>query len=197
KILRDVGEAYGYDTVRFFMLSAHYRSPLNYSNDLMEAAQNGLNRIKNCKDNLEFALSHAKGEILTREEQELLKELNMFEEKFHKAMEDDFNTADAISFIFELVKFANTYAKEGATHAFAEAVYNEFMKLNNILGLLFETEANKEHGLSDEAIQQYIEDRKAAKKARDFAEADRIRDWLKDQGILIEDTREGVRFKRI
>lgn len=197
KLLRDVGEAYGYDTVRFFMLSAHYRSPLNYSNDLMEAAQNGLNRIKNCKDNLEFALSHAKGETLTVQEEEHLKELDVFEEKFHLAMSDDFNTADAISFIFELVKFANTYAKEGATHAFTEAVYNKFMKLNNILGLLYENEVAKEHALSDEDIEKYIEDRKAAKKNRDFAEADRIRDWLKEQGVLIEDTREGVRYKRI
>lgn len=197
KVLRDVGEAYGYDTVRFFMLSAHYRSPLNYSNELMEAAQNGLNRIKNCKDNLEFALTHGKAEILTEKEQELLKELTLFEEKFHTAMEDDFNTADAISIIFELVKFANTYAKEGATQAFTQAVYDEFMKLNNILGLLYEADRQKEHALSDEDIRKYIEDRKAAKKARDFAEADRIRDWLKEQGVLIEDTREGVRFKRI
>ena len=197
KILRDVGEAYGYDTVRFFMLSAHYRSPLNYSNDLMESAKNGLERIKNCKANLEFALEHAKEEALTSEEVELLKELPSFEAKFHEAMQDDFNTADAISIIFELVKFANTYAKEGATKAFTETVYEAFMKLIDILGLLYELDAEKTHALSDEEIKGYIEARTAAKKARDFAEADRIRNFLKEQGVLIEDTREGVRFKRI
>ena len=197
KVLRDVGEAFGYDTVRFFMLSAHYRSPLNYSNDLMEAAKNGLERIKTCKSNLEFALIHAKGEPLTNEETVLLEELKGFEAKFHEAMQDDFNTADAISVIFELVKFANTYAKEGATKDFTQAVYDEFMKLVNILGLIYESGEEKAHALSDDEVQEYIAKRTAAKKARDFAEADRIREFLKEQGVLIEDTREGVRFKRI
>ena len=112
-------------------------------------------------------------------------------------MEDDFNTADAISIIFELVKFANTYAKEGASKPFVEAVLKLFNELTDILGLIYDRKGNNEDGLSDEEIKEYIEKRTAAKKARDFAEADRIRDFLKDQGVLIEDTREGVRFKRI
>ena len=197
KTLRDVGEMYGYDVVRFFMLNAHYRSPLNFSAELMEAAKSSLDRIKNAKTTLSFALEHSQSDVLTEEEKTLLKELESFEARFHEHMEDDFNTADAISIIFELVKFANTYAKEGASKPFIESVFNLFNKLTDTLGLIYERNGNNEEGLSDEEIKEYIEKRKAAKKEKDFAEADRIRDYLKDQGVLIEDTREGVRFKRI
>lgn len=197
KTLREVGEAYGYDVVRFFMLSAHYRSPLNFSGELMEAAKNGLERIKNCVSNLEFAKEHAKAKELTEEEKTLLLELPKYEEKFHQAMQDDFNTADAISFIFELVKFGNTYAKEGASEAFIVAVYEELIKLCNMLGLIYEAGNVNKDGLTDEEIQEYIRLRTEAKKARNFAEADRIREELKEKGVLIEDTREGVRFKRV
>ncbi len=197
KTLRDVGEMYGYDVVRFFMLNAHYRSPLNFSAELMESAKNSLERIKNAKTTLEFALSHSQIESLTAEEENLLKELPNFEARFHEAMEDDFNTADAISIIFELVKFANTYAKEGASKPFIEAVLGLFNKLNDTLGLLYDQKGDTEDGLTDAEIEEYIEKRKAAKKAKDFAEADRIREFLKDNGVLIEDTREGVRYKRV
>ena len=112
-------------------------------------------------------------------------------------MEDDFNTADAISIIFELVKFANTYAKEGASKPFIQAVFDLFTKLNDTLGLLYDLKGDNEDGLSDAEIEEYIEKRKQAKKAKDFAEADRIREFLKDSGVLIEDTREGVRYKRV
>ncbi|WP_041713509.1 cysteine--tRNA ligase [Cellulosilyticum lentocellum] len=197
KTLRDVGEMYGYDVVRFFMLNAHYRSPLNFSAELIESAKNSLERIKNAKATLSFALEHSQIADLTEEEKALLKELDDFKARFHEHMEDDFNTADAISIIFELVKFANTYAKEGASQPFVEAVLKLFNELTDILGLIYDRKGNNEDGLSDEEIKEYIEKRTAAKKARDFAEADRIRDFLKDQGVLIEDTREGVRFKRI
>ncbi len=197
KTLRDVGEMYGYDVVRFFMLNAHYRSPLNFSAELIESAKNSLERIKNAKATLSFALEHSQIADLTEEEKALLKELDGFKARFHEHMEDDFNTADAISIIFELVKFANTYAKEGASKPFVEAVLKLFNELTDILGLIYDRKGNNEDGLSDEEIKEYIEKRTAAKKARDFAEADRIRDFLKDQGVLIEDTREGVRFKRI
>ena len=197
KTLRDVGEMYGYNVVRFFMLNAHYRSPLNFSADLMESAKNSLERIKNSKMTLDFALAHSQNDTLTAEEIELLQELPKFEARFHEAMEDDFNTADAISIIFELVKFANTYAKEGASKPFIETVLNLFNKLNNVLGLLYDAKDQDTAGLSDAEIEEYIEKRKAAKKAKDFAEADRIREFLKDNGVLIEDTREGVRYKRV
>ena len=197
KTLRDVGEMYGYDVVRFFMLNAHYRSPLNFSAELIESAKNSLERIKNAKATLSFALEHSQIADLTEEEKALLKELDGFKARFHEHMEDDFNTADAISIIFELVKFANTYAKEGASQPFVEAVLKLFNELTDILGLIYDRKGNNEDGLSDEEIKEYIEKRTAAKKARDFTESDRIRDFLKDQGVLIEDTREGVRFKRI
>lgn len=196
KTLREVGEAYGYDTVRFFMLNAHYRSPLNFSAELMESAKNSLERIKNGKTTLEFALEHSTKEELSAEEKELLKQLPEFEARYHEAMEDDFNTADAISIVFELVKFANTYAKEGASKPFVKATLDLFNKLVNILGLIYEVQGETE-GLTDDEIKAYIEKRKEAKKAKDFAEADHIREYLKDQGVLIEDTREGVRFKRV
>ena len=197
KTLRDVGEAYGYDVVRFFMLNAHYRSPLNFSADLMQAAANSLDRIKNGGSALAFALQHSTITELKEEEQELVKELPIFEARFNEFMSDDFNTADAISVIFELVKFANTYAKEGASQPFIEAVLNLFNKFVDILGLIYEQDDDNVGGLSDEEIKEYIEKRKMAKKEKNFAEADRIRDYLKEQGVLIEDTREGVRFKRV
>lgn len=197
KTLREVGETFGYDTVRFFMLSAHYRSPLNFSGELMEAAKNGLERIKNAEASLEFALSHAQSESLADEEIKLLEELPCFEARFHEAMQDDFNTADAISIVFELVKFANSYAKEGASKPFATEVYELFKKLTDILGLLYSNNDNSKQTLTDEEIQQYIDKRTEAKKAKDFKEADRIREFLKNSGVVIEDTREGVRFKRV
>ena len=196
KTLRDVGELYGYDVVRFFMLNAHYRSPLNFSEELIIAAKNSLERIKNGKITLEFASAHTTVEAITKEEELLLPTLEMFKTRFHEHMEDDFNTADAISIIFELVKFANTYAKEGASREFINKVLDLFNKLVDILGLIYSYSQETE-GLSDEEIHDYINKRKEAKKARNFDEADRIRETLKDKGVLIEDTREGVRFKRI
>ena len=197
KLLRDIADAYGYDTVRFFILSAHYRSPINFSGELMEAAKNGLDRIKNAVTSLEFAIQHATQKELSQEEETKCTEIKHFEKRFHEAMCDDFNTADAISIMFELVKFANTYIKEGASAHFMEAIYSQLMKFNAILGIIYEQETQPVEGLSDQEIQDYIDQRTAAKKARDFKEADRIREFLKDQGVLIEDTREGVRFKRI
>ncbi|WP_069998361.1 cysteine--tRNA ligase [Cellulosilyticum sp. I15G10I2] len=197
KTLREVGDTFGYDTVRFFMLSAHYRSPLNFSGELMEAAKNGLERIKNAKTNLEFALAHTKLTERSVEETKLAQELPTFEMRFHEAMQDDFNTADAISIIFELVKFANNYAKEGASEPFIKEVYGLFIKLTDILGILYTHQNVCKDDLTDEEIKMYIEKRTTAKKAKDFKEADRIREFLKDKGVIIEDTREGVRFKRV
>ncbi len=202
KTLREVGEKFGYDVVRFFMLSAHYRSPINFSAELMDSAKNSLERIKNCCANLNFAMEHAKIKEMSDNEQELLSELVIFETRFHEAMQDDFNTADAISIIFELVKFSNTYAKEGASKAFIQRVYALLSKLTDILGIIYDKKdqgkenKDKEY-LTDEEIQAYIEKRAEAKKAKDFTEADRIREFLKENHVIIEDTREGVRFKRV
>lgn len=197
KTLRDVGEKYGYDVVRFFMLNAHYRSPLNFSAELMEVASNSLDRIKNGKTTLEFAKAHSSIDEMSEEEQTLMTELPSFKARFNEFMSDDFNTADAISVIFELVKFANTYAKEGASVPFITVVLDLFNELVDILGLIYVTEGDNTNGLSDAEIEDYIAKRKQAKKDKNFQEADRIRDYLKEQGVLIEDTREGVRYKRI
>lgn len=197
KTLREVGEAFGYDVVRFFMLSAHYRSPINFSAELMEAAKNSLERIKNCHSNLEFSIEHAKTKEMSDNEQELLGELVIFETRFHEVMQDDFNTADAISVIFELVKFSNTYAKEGASRAFMQRVYALLSKLTDILGIIYDKKQKNTEYLTDDEIQGYIEKRAEAKKAKDFKEADRIREFLKENHVIIEDTREGVRFKRV
>jgi cysteinyl-tRNA synthetase len=195
KTLRDVGETFGYDVVRFFMLSAHYRSPLNFSADLMEAAKAGLERIKNGLYTLEFAIQNSAqtGEVVPEE----LAKVDVLEIKFHEAMEDDFNTADAISAIFELVKLSNTKVKEGASKTLLQYMYEKMKGLVDILGLVYEKEVNIAQELTDEEINEYIEKRKQAKKEKNFQEADAIRDLLKDKGVIIEDTREGVRFKRI
>lgn len=197
KTLREAGDTYGYDVVRFFMLSAHYRSPLNFSGELMEAAKSGLERIKNCITSLEFTMQNAKVEAISEEEKSQLETLQAFDTKFHEAMQDDFNTADAISIMFEVVKFANTYTKEGASKAFAKAIYDQLMAFNAILGIIYTIEQEQNFTLSDAEIEDYIAKRTAAKKERNFAEADRIREFLKENDVLIEDTREGVRFKRI
>ena len=131
------------------------------------------------------------------DEEKLVKELPSYKERFNEHMSDDFNTADAISVIFELVKFANTYAKEGASKPFIKEVLTLFNELVDILGLIYKVDGDNAEGLSDEEIEDYIAQRKQAKKDKNFAEADRIRDYLKEQGVLIEDTREGVRYKRV
>ena len=195
--LRDVAEQFGYEVVRFFMLSAHYRSPVNFSKELMESAKSSLERIQNCKDNLEFHQANNKETAITKEEKELLTTISTFEKEFHEAMEDDFNTADAISSIFELVKWANTHVGDHSSVEFTQKVYNELMKLSNILGIFYDSpKKEQDHALSDSQVEELIEQRTTAKKEKDFAKADHIRDELIEKGIIIEDTRQGVRWKR-
>ena len=191
RTVRQIGEQYDLQVLRFFMLNAHYRSPLNFSADLMEAAKNSLERIINAVSNLNHLLGNASGE-LTEEEAVLTKELDGFEAKFDEAMDDDFNTADAVSAIFELVRFANTSVDEKSSTAFVQAVKDRLVKLCDVLGLIVE----KDEEILDEDIEKLIEERQAARKARDFKRADEIRDELQAKGILLEDTREGVKWKR-
>ena len=179
-------------SLRFFMLSAHYRSPLNFSADLMEAAKNGLDRIVTSVANLNFLLENAKDGELTAKEQELLDEAKGFITKFDEAMDDDFNTADAVSAIFELVKFTNTNVSEESGKAFVQALKDEIVLLSDICGLIV---AKKEEILDTE-IEALIQERQDARKAKNFARADEIRDTLAAQGIILEDTREGVKWKR-
>ena len=190
--VRDISEQYDLQVLRFFMLRAHYRSPLNFSKELMEASKNGLERIMNAAEHLRDLLAGAQGEELAAEEKAGLQEAGSFAEKFDAAMDDDFNTADAISAVFELVRFANANVTQQSTKAYVEAVYRELLELADILGLILE----KEKEILAEDVEKLIEERQAARKAKDFARADEIRDMLLAQGIILEDTREGVKWKK-
>ena len=190
--VRDIGEKYDLQVLRFFMLSAHYRSPLNFSAELMEAAQNGLDRIVTCVSNLNFLLEKAGTQELSAGEGEKLLQAKDFVKKFDEAMDDDFNTADAISAIFELVKFTNTSVGEGSSAAFIRALKDEIVELMDICGLT----AERGQEMLDGEIESLIQERQDARKAKNFARADEIRDLLAGKGIILEDTREGVKWKR-
>ena len=190
--VRDISEKYDLQVLRFFMLSAHYRSPLNFSADLMEAAKNGYDRIVTAVSNINFLLESGKDGEMTAEEAALVKEAEGFVTKFDEAMDDDFNTADAIAAIFELVKFANTNVTADNTKAFMQTIVDEIKMLSDICGLIVE----KKEELLDSDIEALIQARQDARKAKDFAKADEIRGQLLDMGIILEDTREGVKWKR-
>ncbi len=191
--VRDIAEQYDLQVLRFFMLSAHYRSPLNFSQELMEAAGNGLERIVTCAENLKFLSEHAEQEQLLDGEEALLREADGFRAGFEEAMEDDFNTADAISAVFDLVRFANTHASSESSRAFLSALLAEIRMLSDILGLVTE----KQETLLDADIEAMIAQRQEARKAKDFVRADAIRSELLEKGIALEDTREGVKWKRV
>ena len=190
RTVREIGEKYDLQVLRFFMLSAHYRSPLNFSADIMESSKSALERIVTAVDRLKGI--SPKTEELTPEEEEMLKTAQELRGKFEEAMDDDLNTADAISAIFELVRFANTHVGEGSSRAFVDDVKNEIVELSDILGLIVDKKAED----LDAEIEEMIAKRQAARKARDFAQADAIRDELLARGIILEDTREGVKWKR-
>ena len=189
--VREVGEEYDLQVLRFFMLSAHYRSPLNFSRDLMTAAKNGLDRIVTCGTALKDYAATASGNS-TEEEKKLMGELQGFVDKFDAAMDDDFNTADGISAIFELVKFANTNVNETSSAEFVNAVFDTLKELSDIMGLI----VVKEEEILDADIEALIQERQDARKAQNFARADEIRDQLLKQGIVLKDTREGVKWTR-
>ena len=190
--VREIGEQYDLQVLRFFMLSAHYRSPINFSREIMESSKNALERIVTAVSNLKHLEEIAKTANVTEEEKELLKEMAAYRQKFEEAMDDDLNTADAVSAIFELVKFANTHAGEASSAEFIKTVKSEIISLSDILGLLVD---KKEENL-DAEIENLIAERQAARKERNFKRADEIRDQLLAQGIILEDTREGVKWKR-
>ncbi len=189
--VRDISEKYDLQVLRFFMLSAHYRSPLNFSADLMEAAKNGLERIVTAAEKLRDLKANAQGE-LTKKEALSLQEAENFMKKYEEAMEDDFNTADAISAIFELVKFVNTNAGTENSKAYVDGLYDELNKMADICGLILE----KKTEILEEEVEQLIQERGQARKEKNFARADEIRNQLLEMGIVLEDTREGVKWKR-
>ena len=190
--VREIGEKYDLQVLRFFMLNAHYRSPLNFSADLMESSKNALERILTAVENLKYVAEHASLQEMTEEEVLKLEETKKFEENFDDSMDDDFNTADAIAAVFDLVKFANTNVSETSSKAFAEELQAKIQGLCDILGIITEKKAE----LLDADIEQLIEERQVARKAKNFARADEIRNELLEKGIVLEDTREGVKWKR-
>ena len=192
RTVRQIGEQYDLQVLRFFMLNAHYRSPLNFSADLMEAAKNSLERILEAAGKLSDRKDNGASENITEEELALLKEAEGFVTKFEAAMDDDFNTADALAAIFELVKFANTNVDENSSKEFAGGLYEELFKLSDVLGLKIE----KKEEILDKEIEDLIQERQAARKAKDFKRADEIRDELLKKGIILKDTREGVKWQR-
>ncbi len=190
--VREIGEKYDLQVLRFFMLQAHYRSPLNFSAELMEAAKNGLDRIRTAADNLKYLQDNAKAETLTESENKILEGSQAYVEKFKAAMEDDFNTADAISAVFELVKYANQNTNEDSSKELTAGLFEVMEQLCDVLGIII---APAEEIL-DAEIEEMIQARQQARKDRDFAKADEIRDTLLAKGIVLEDTREGVKWKR-
>jgi cysteinyl-tRNA synthetase len=202
--VRDIDSKYDPQVLRYFMLTVHYRSPLNFSQELMESAKTSYERICNCADNLEYLLGRAEEKpaenglsadgAVTPQEEENLKAADAYRVQFEKAMDDDFNTADAISAIFELVKQINSSVDENSTKPYLAALKKELVTLTDIMGLIVE----RRKGNDDLAahVEQLIADRQAARKAKDFARADRIRDELKAEGIILEDTKDGVKWKK-
>lgn len=191
--VREIGEKYPLQVLRFFMLSAHYRSPLNFSDELMEASKNGLDRIKKAVFNLEHLMKSSdieNDEPLSLAAKNLLQELSGHQTRFNEAMENDFNTADAISSIFDIVKLANTNLTANSPYILIKTMYDKILLLCDVLGI----EAKEEQKLLDEEIEKLIEERQAARKQKDFARADEIRTRLASAGIILEDTREGVRW---
>ena len=190
--VREISEKYDLQVLRFFMLSAHYRSPLNFSAELMEAAKNGLERILTAADNLKFLAGNASAEVMTDEEKELFLKTQEYTDSFGRAMDDDFNTADAIAAVFELVKYINTTADGTRSKEYLDSLYKRLESLTDVLGIIIE----KKEEMLDEEIEAMIEKRQAARKERNFALADQIRDELLARGIILEDTREGVKWKK-
>ena len=192
-LVREILKRYNADVLRFFMLSAQYRSPLNYSEDLMESAKSGLERIRTAGDRLKDLIAKATQMEMSEEEDELLDTTKEYVNEFEEAMDDDFNTADAIAAIFDLVKFANTKLDEESSGGILMAVFEKIEKLMGVLGLEFTVDRDE----IDPQIQELIDKRQQATKEKNFALADQIRDELLSQGIELLDTREGVKWKRV
>ena len=191
--VRDISEKYDLQILRFFMLNAHYRSPLNFSAELMEAAKNSLERILTGINNLRDNISLISKKDLSVEEKENMQEIDKLKERFDLSMDDDFNTADAISIIFELVKLSNITISKDSSIEYSKYMLETIIGFCDVLGII----TDKKEEVLDADVEKLIEERKMAKKAKDFARADAIREELKNMGIALEDTREGVKWKRI
>ena len=193
--VRDVAKEFDYEVIRFFMLSAHYRSPINFSKDLMDSAKAGLERIKNCISNMEFFIQSANDRDLNEEEKVLVPALDEYKEKFIKAMDDDVNTADAISVIFEVVGLANKSitAESNTEKSVIKKTIDLIYELGGVLGIL---NKNEEEGLPAD-VEALLEKRADARKNKNWAESDAIRNELKSLGYEVKDTPQGQQLTRI
>jgi cysteinyl-tRNA synthetase len=188
--LKEIQEEYDMEVLRFFLLSAHYRKPINFSREIMDQNRNGLERLYSAKKNLEFLLEKDLPESMEGDES-VIAEIDAFKKSFEDSMDDDLNTADAVAALFDLVKYTNSNFGEEPSRKTVQHAYDTLMKLANVLGIL-----TKKDEILDEEIQKLIEDRNEARRNKDFAKADQIRDDLLEQGIVLEDTRDGVKWKR-
>lgn len=190
--VRDVANEYGYEPIRYFLISSHYRSPINYSVDIIEQCKASLVRLYNCRESLDFAMKNAT-DIVAENADEIKAKLLSRKDQFIAAMDDDLNTADAITAIFELVKDINTTViTDAPSKELVETATTLFDELTGVLGLVY----NRKTESLDDEIEKLIEARTQARKDRNWAEADRIRDELKAQGIVLEDTPQGVKWHR-
>lgn len=192
--VRDIVKQFDYEVIRFFMLSAHYRSPINFSDELLEQAKNGLDRIYNCIDNLEYLKSHAAGTQMSDEEKDLMKRLQERKSEFIQAMDDDLNTADAIASIFEIVKEVNS-GITATTNSSLEIIEISLSLIKELGGVLGIAQKEQDKGL-DAEIEELISMRQQARKEKNWKLADEIRDKLKGMGIVLEDTPQGIKWKR-
>lgn len=192
--VKEIAREYPCEVLRFFMLSgSHYRMPLNFSRSLMESAGNALERIKTAVSNLSYLMKEAKTGEASGEEKKFLDEMEELKKKFEASMEDDFNTADAISCVFEMVRLCNTFLSSANERSVIETAYGLITKLCGILGI----EAEEEKDCLDKEVEALIEKRQQARREKDFAKADEIREHLLEMGIELKDTREGVKWKKI
>lgn len=190
--VREISEKYDLQVLRFFMLSAHYRSPLNFSAELMESSKSGLDRIITAVENLKHLLENAKVEVLAENEKSDFDKVEEYVRGYEMAMDDDFNTADGISSVFELVKHANTTADANSSKVYLQKLLDTIVSLTDVLGIL----VNKEEELLSDEIEKLIEERQTARKEKNFKRGDEIRDELLAKGIVLLDTREGVKWKK-
>ena len=191
--VRDISKLYDLEVVRLFMLSTHYRNPINFSDEILNQSKAGIERLYNAKERVEFIISKLNDNAENADELKLEEELNSFRQRFIEAMDDDLNTADALSIIFELARFMNSNVNEISTKEFANKVLDEFNELTGVLNVV-----NKKHeeDMLDEEIEALIQKRTDAKKNKDFKLADEIRNELLEKGIVLEDTRQGVKWRR-
>ncbi|MBC7087011.1 MAG: cysteine--tRNA ligase [Tissierellales bacterium] len=190
--LKDIKKSYDLEVLRFFLLSAHYRSQINFSKEAMDQSKSALDRLYNAKTNLEYYIENASLNDDKKEYEEIKENVDFYKNKFINSMEDDINTADAIASIFELVRYINQNLDESKPKEALEYVYKVFMELNRVLGIL-----SKRVEILEEDILKLIEERNNYRRNKEFSKADEIRDELKNRGIILEDTKDGVKWKRI